>query len=103
MDVSLTDDGFLTDCDDWSPGFAQQRANQLNIGYSEQVQLLVQSVRQFYIDTQVSPANRALLKIARVALVNDSLSSIDLIDLVSNKPALDCARLAGIPRPKNCF
>jgi len=103
MTAKLTEDGFLISIDDWSLAVAVERAEQLGVVYSDQLEQLVQSVRKFYLDTKVSPANRALLKIARVALSNDGLSSLDLIELISNKPALDCARLAGIPRPKNCF
>ena len=99
----LTEDGFLQDCETWTIAFAESRANELGVNWHPEQIKIVNAVRMFWQQSAISPANRALLKLARVALNSPQLSSIDLIDLLSDKPALDCARIAGIPRPKNCF
>ncbi len=101
--LELTDDGFLKHPDQWSEQFATARAKELGIKYNTEQVKVVASVRLFWQQSEISPANRALLKLARVALNNAELSSIDLIELFLDKPALNCARIAGIPRPKNCF
>ena len=103
LEIELTDDGFLVNHEQWSEEFAVARAEQLGICYDDQQIKIVAAVRLFYAQSNISPANRALLKLARVALNQDTMSSIDLIDLFLDKPALNCARIAGLPRPKNCF
>ena len=56
-----------------------------------------------YLRTGLSPAMRPLVKLVSSELGPDKGRSIYLMKLFPGNPALLASKIAGLPRPTNCF
>lgn len=101
--VPLDDDGFLRDLADWDEEVAQALALAEGIRLTAEHWEILHAVRDFYQEFDLSPANRALVRYVRQQLGDEKGNSRYLNRLFSGKPALMASRLAGLPRPANCF
>lgn len=101
--IALDQDGYLIDLHDWSAPVAEALAAaeglQLNAEHWEILQLL----RAFYAEFQLSPANRPLIKYVALKLGADKGNSLHLNRLFKGTPAKLAAKLAGLPKPTNCL
>ncbi|WP_213878639.1 TusE/DsrC/DsvC family sulfur relay protein [Pseudomonas sp. dw_358] len=101
--IALDKDGFLVELNDWSPAVAQALAEReglaLDAGHWEVIELL----RQFYGEFQLSPATRPLIKYTALKLGPDKGNSLHLNRLFNGTPAKLAAKLAGLPKPTNCI
>jgi tRNA 2-thiouridine synthesizing protein E len=102
-EIPLDKDGYLLSLDDWSPAvaaaLAQQEALQLDTGHWEIIQLL----RDFHAEFQLSPANRALVRYTALRLGPGKGNSAYLNRLFKGTPAKLASKLAGLPKPTNCL
>ena len=96
-------DGHLRYLADWSPAVAEGLARAAGITLSPTHWLIIELVREFHQRTEVSPAMRPLVKLVRERLGSETGNSIVLHQLFPQSPARVIARLAGLPRPKNCL
>ena len=64
---------------------------------------LITLVRDFHARTDVVPAMRPLVKLARDQLGPDKGTSVQLNLLFPNGPAKLLAKIAGLPKPTNCL
>ncbi|UTF60539.1 TusE/DsrC/DsvC family sulfur relay protein [Gilvimarinus sp. DA14] len=96
-------DGYLCNLQDWTPEVAVQLAQQSNITLSEAHWEVIHLVQQFYREFELSPASRALVRYVQQHLGKDKGRSIYLLQLFPPHPALIVNKLAGLPRPANCF
>jgi len=101
--VAVDQDGFLLALDDWNIDVAQALANAENIKLSADHWEIIALVQSFYQQTGLSPATRALVKLVAKQAGPDKGKSIYLMKLFGGKPALSVSRIAGLPRPANCF
>ena len=103
VQIPLDADGYLAGLEDWSEtvaeAFAAQAGIVLNATHWEVITLL----REFYCDHQLVPSMRPLVKLAARRLGEDKGNSIYLLRLFPGNPALVASRIAGLPRPENCF
>lgn len=68
----------------------------------EHVEILILA-RKFYAEYGFSPSMRPLIKIIGMNLSADKAHSIYLMKLFPQSPAKVVAKLAGLPKPKNCL
>lgn len=101
--IALDADQCLCDLSDWDEDVARALAVQEGIELTESHWLVLHAVRDFYREFDLSPANRALVKYLVQRHGKDVGNSMHLNTLFMGKPARLAARLAGLPKPANCF
>ncbi len=100
---ALDKDGFLQNLHDWNPDVAQLLAAQDGIALTPAHWEVLNALRDFYAEFDLSPAMRPLTRYLREKLGTEKASSIYLLTLFPGSPAKVAARLAGLPRPENCL
>lgn len=100
---ALDKDGFLQNLQDWNPDVAQALAAQDGIALTPAHWEVLNALRDFYAEFDLSPAMRPLTRYLKDKLGAEKASSIYLLTLFPGSPAKVAARLAGLPRPENCL
>ena len=101
--IALDKDGFLVDLQDWSPGVAEALARHEAIVLSADHWEILEVLRQFYQEFELSPATRPLIKYTALKLGPEKGNSPHLNRLFNGTPAKLAAKLAGLPKPTNCI
>jgi len=101
--IALDKDGFLVDLQDWSHEVAQALAAREAIVLTPDHWEVLELLRQFYDEYQLSPATRPLIKYTALKLGPDKGNSPHLNRLFNGTPAKLAAKLAGLPKPTNCI
>ncbi|WP_409287607.1 TusE/DsrC/DsvC family sulfur relay protein [Pseudomonas guariconensis] len=101
--IALDKDGFLADLQAWSPEVAQALAARENIALTPEHWEVLEVLRQFYEEFQLSPATRPLIKYTALKLGPEKGNSPHLNRLFNGTPAKLAAKLAGLPKPTNCI
>ncbi|KMM92677.1 TusE/DsrC/DsvC family sulfur relay protein [Pseudomonas lundensis] len=101
--IELDKDGYLTDLNDWSPEVATALAMQNDIELTPDHWEILQLLRNFYEEFQLSPATRPLIKYTALKLGAEKGNSLHLNRLFNGTPAKLAAKLAGLPKPTNCL
>jgi tRNA 2-thiouridine synthesizing protein E len=102
MKLNLDKEGFLRDLSDWNPEVAEVLAKNEEITLSGSHWQIINLVRDYYQQYQISPVTRVLVKITREKLGEDKGNSIYLMQMFSGKPAKLVSKIAGLPKPANC-
>jgi tRNA 2-thiouridine synthesizing protein E len=100
--IELDKDGFLVDLDDWSRR-RQRPAAAEDIELTAEHWEILELLRSFYAEFQLSPATRPLIKYTALKLGPDKGNSLHLNRLFKGTPAKLAAKLAGLPKPTNCL
>lgn len=101
--IELDKDGFLVDLDDWSHEVASALAAAEDIELTPEHWEVLDLLRSFYAEFQLSPATRPLIKYTALKLGSDKGNSLHLNRLFKGTPAKLAAKLAGLPKPTNCL
>ncbi|WP_422775968.1 TusE/DsrC/DsvC family sulfur relay protein [Pseudomonas mediterranea] len=101
--IALDKDGYLADRDDWSAEVATALAAAEDIELSPEHWEILELLRAFYDEFQLSPATRPLIKYTSLKLGADKGNSLHLNRLFKGTPAKLAAKLAGLPKPTNCL
>jgi len=101
--LDLDKEGYLSDVKDWSADVAKVLATRENIDLTAQHWEVIEVLREFYQQTEVSPAMRPLVRLVQENIGADQGNSIYLMGLFGPSPAKMAAKLAGLPRPTNCL
>jgi tRNA 2-thiouridine synthesizing protein E len=101
--IVLDKDGYLADLDDWSAEVATALAAVEDIELSPEHWEILELLRDFYRQFQLSPATRPLIKYTALKLGADKGNSLHLNRLFKGTPAKLAAKLAGLPKPTNCL
>lgn len=101
--VELDDDLCLVRLADWNEQVAHALAAQEGIELTAAHWQVLHAVRDFYQEFDLSPANRALVKYLAQRFGKEVGNSLHLNSLFKGTPAKLAARLAGLPKPANCF
>ncbi|WP_420233487.1 TusE/DsrC/DsvC family sulfur relay protein [Pseudomonas sp. ABY48] len=101
--IALDKDGYLADLDDWSTEVATALASAEDIELSPEHWEILELLRGFYNEFQLSPATRPLIKYTALKLGTDKGNSLHLNRLFKGTPAKLAAKLAGLPKPTNCL
>ena len=96
-------EGYLLNLDEWNEDAAARLANEENINLTDAHWQVIHLLRQFYQETQLSPAMRPFVKLVATQLGSDKGKSIYLMQLFGSSPAKMAAKIAGLPRPTNCL
>jgi len=97
-------EGFLEDAWAWTPEVAEVIAAEDAIGLSENHWEIIEFLREFYKQHEVSPpSNRLFVKAVKEAFGEEKGNSIYLMQLFPGTPAKTACRIAGLPRPTNCL
>jgi tRNA 2-thiouridine synthesizing protein E len=102
-ELRLDEDGYLEDPDDWSPQVARALAAAEGIELQDAHWEIIEQLRHFYAEFGLSPSMRPLVRFLRRELGPDKSGSLYLLGLFPGNPALLGCRIAGLPRPENCF
>jgi tRNA 2-thiouridine synthesizing protein E len=101
--IALDKDGFLVDLQDWSHEVAESLAAREHIALSAEHWEILELLRQFHAQYQLSPATRPLIKYTALKLGVEKGNSLHLNRLFNGTPAKLAAKLAGLPKPTNCI
>lgn len=101
--IALDEDLCLCNLEDWSEAVAEALAAEEGLQLEPAHWEVIRAVRQFYQLYELSPANRALVRYIRQELGQEKGNSSYLNLLFNGRPARIAARLAGLPKPANCF
>ncbi|CAI8966615.1 MULTISPECIES: TusE/DsrC/DsvC family sulfur relay protein [Pseudomonas] len=101
--LELDKDGYLVDLNEWSPEVAEALAAAEALELTPDHWQILELLRQFYAEFQLSPATRPLIKYTALKLGPQKGNSLHLNTLFNGTPAKLAAKLAGLPRPTNCL
>lgn len=101
--IAVDKDGYLINLDDWSPAIAAQLALQESIELRSEHWEIIKLLQSFYAEYQISPAMRALVKYTEKNMGPEKGKSVYLLGLFPPSPAKIASKIAGLPRPTNCF
>lgn len=103
IDLKLDEEGFLINLDDWNRSVALALALNEGIELSEQHWEIIDLVRAYYAEFDMSPTMRPLVKYAGLKLGSEKGRSIYLLKLFPGSPAKIASKIAGLPKPDNCL
>lgn len=101
--IEMDKDGFLVDLSDWSADVAGALAAAEEIELTPEHWEVLELLRSFYAEFQLSPATRPLIKYTALKLGAEKGNSLHLNRLFKGTPAKLAAKLAGLPKPTNCL
>jgi tRNA 2-thiouridine synthesizing protein E len=101
--IELDKDGYLVDLGDWSHDAAEALAAAEGLDLTPEHWEILELLRGFYQEFQLSPATRPLIKYTALKLGPDKGNSLHLNRLFKGTPAKLAAKLAGLPKPTNCL
>jgi tRNA 2-thiouridine synthesizing protein E len=101
--IALDQQGFLKNLEDWNEDIARELAVAENIALTDAHWEIIQLLKRFYQDYQLSPSMRPLVKYIAQELDKDKAKSIYLMKLFPGSPAKIAAKIAGLPKPDNCI
>ncbi|MFK8328532.1 TusE/DsrC/DsvC family sulfur relay protein [Pseudomonas sp. BJa5] len=101
--IALDKDGYLVELDDWSDEVAQALASHEQIELTAEHWEVLNLLRAFYQEFELSPATRPLIKYTALKLGPEKGNSMHLNRLFKGTPAKLAAKLAGLPKPTNCI
>ena len=95
-DLIVDNEGFLQQPDQWDREVAQAIAAELDMTLTERHWLVIDYMRDTYLETGQAPTIRSLGKKSGVPIK-------ELYQLFPKGPAKLAAKLAGIPKPHGCI
>ncbi|GGM23472.1 TusE/DsrC/DsvC family sulfur relay protein [Pseudomonas asuensis] len=101
--LNVDQEGYLLDLEDWSPEIAEELARRESISLTPEHWEILNALRRFYAEFQLSPANRPLIRYIAQTLGPEKGNSLHLNLLFKGSPAKLAAKLAGLPKPTNCL
>ena len=101
--LELDKDGYLADLNAWSTEVANALASAEALELTDEHWEILELLRGFYQEFQLSPATRPLIKYTALKLGPEKGNSLHLNRLFKGTPAKLAAKLAGLPRPTNCL
>ncbi|MFZ9035076.1 MAG: TusE/DsrC/DsvC family sulfur relay protein [Francisellaceae bacterium] len=103
LDNLLDKNGFLKDHRQWSHEFATAMAEIEHITLTDAHWQVIHFLRSYYENHQQSPAIRLLVKSLKEKQGANIGNSLYLQSLFPISPAVQAARIAGLPKPKRCI
>lgn len=96
-------EGYLLDINDWSETLAQTLAVSENIKLTAVHWAIIHFVRRFYLQHQTMPKMRELITFLRQQPESQDVNSLQIQRLFPLGPALQIAKIAGLPKPVRCL
>lgn len=95
--------GFLLDFESWDIDFCKLAAREESISLTDEHILVINFLRDFYKENKKSPAIRELVRALKEKYGEKIGNSLYLQILFPVSPAVQAAKLAGLPKPKRCI
>jgi len=102
-EIPTDEEGYLLSLTDWNPSVAAAIALAENITMTPAHWEIIELLREFYREFEISPAMRPLVKRTEQKLGTEKGRSIYLLQLFPPSPAKIASKIAGLPRPTNCL
>lgn len=102
-DSRFDKEGYLRELSGWSREVAAEIAARDGITLTPAHWEILDAIRRFYTQYELSPATRPLLKYLARELGPEKAGSIYVMQLFPGTPAKTIARIAGLPKPANCI
>lgn len=96
-------EGYLRDHTTWTETLATEIAARDGIALTPAHWEILHAMRRFYVQYELSPATRPLMKYLAQQLGPEKATSIYVMQLFPGTPAKTIARIAGLPKPANCI
>ena len=100
--IALDKEGYLENIHDWTPEVAESIAQREDLELTQAHWEVINLLRDFYKTHGLSPMMRILVKQMKTVYGDEKGSSIYLMRLFPEYPALIASKIAGLPRPTNC-
>lgn len=101
--LTLDEEGYLEDWQAWVPEFAVHMAARDEQQLQAEHWVIIDLLRDYYADFEIAPPMRALLKLLRAQLPDETVDSRRLYRLFPDGPAKQACLYAGLPRPVSCI
>ncbi len=101
--IAVDKEGYLKHLDDWNKDVAEAIAYRENLSLTDEHWEIIELLRDFYRQFEISPAMRVLVKQTGNKLGPEKGRSIYLMKLFPPSPAKIASKIAGLPRPTNCL
>lgn len=101
--IPLDKDGYLKRLNDWNREVGEAIARAEDIELTDAHWEVLEALQSYYQEYDHAPAMRPFVKYTSKVLGKDKGNSIYLMQLFPQSPARIAARIAGLPRPKNCL
>jgi len=101
--TSFDEEGFLLDLTKWDKDTARLIASHEMITLTKEHWEIINLVRSFYNEYDLSPSIRPLAKYIKKHLSEEKSRSIYLMTLFPGSPAKLACKIAGLPKPDNCL
>lgn len=102
-EIATDKEGYLISLADWNHDVAKLIAKTENIELTSNHWEIIELLREFYDEFEISPAMRVLVKRVNQKLGEDKGRSIYLLQLFPPSPAKIASKIAGLPKPTNCL
>lgn len=101
--ISTTKEGFLVDQNDWNEEVGIALAHAHSIELEEAHWEILSLLRDYCAQGNEPPSMRHFSSEIKALLGPEKARSIYLMKLFGSSPAKMAARLAGLPKPRNCL
>lgn len=100
--IEADEEGFLTDISAWNPDLALRIAQLENIPMSDDHWEVINYLRAYYLEYQITPGMRVLIEAIRNTLGAAKGNSKYLYELFPEGPVRQGCKIAGLPKPTSC-
>lgn len=94
-EVTVNDEGFLTEYDEWSEEIAAELAKNIEVEMTDEHWSLIKWLREDYKEKGETATTRRVQTVGGVPTKKQ-------FELFPKKPAKKMAYIAGVPKPKGC-
>lgn len=101
--LETTSEGFLVHAEQWDRSVAEALAEAHGLDLTPAHWQVLELLRSYCEAGNEPPSMRQLVGLLKPHLGEHRVGSIYLMKLFGPSPAKMAARLAGLPKPKNCF
>ena len=101
--VAYDKEGYLVKLDDWTEDIADKIAVEEGIKLTELHWEIIKLLREVYQEYQHTPITRVFVKMMAEKLGKEKGKSIYLLKLFPETPMRKACKIAGLPKPTNCF
>lgn len=94
-EISLNDDGFMTDPQQWTPEIAEEMAQRAGIALTDRHWTVIEFVRRDAAEKGTAPGLRRIT-------AETGVPTKELYQLFPKGPGILAAKISGWPKPKSC-
>ncbi|SFV54585.1 tRNA 2-thiouridine synthesizing protein E @ Sulfite reductase, dissimilatory-type gamma subunit [hydrothermal vent metagenome] len=103
LGAEVDEEGFLINLSDWSKEIAEEMAKKDDLELNEEHWNVINFLRDYYEEYQISPAVRVLTKAIGKQFGKEKGNSKYLYGLFPYGPGKQGCRFAGLPKPTGCI